>query len=151
MAAAERFEEGPSVTPLLGVGPLQRTSGKLQSGDPAFRAGVQCGDIGRGQVQAHYVVEESGCLCRGETQVVGTQLDDLATRAPPAQRPGRVGPAGDDQVHMRRLILQQKGQRIVDLRIGDFVQVVEDENERLGDLDEFVDQAAEECLHGRRL
>ena len=112
--------------------PCIEMRGQLQAGNPAFGAGFQRGDVVRGEVQAHHLVEELGGFGGGEAQVGGAQLGQLAPGAQPGQRQRRILAGGDDQVHLRRQVFEQKGQGLVDrLGINDVV-VVEDEDELSG-------------------
>ena len=72
---------------------FDRQRGQLQGGDPALRASLQRRDIVGGQVQAHHVVQVRRRLVRGEAQVGGTDLDELAacSQARQGQRQGRRG------------------------------------------------------------
>ena len=76
----------------------------------------------RGEVQADDVVEVGRDLVRGEAQVGGADLDQLAAGPQPRQRQRRVGPAADHQVHLRREVLQQE--RHAGLEVGPVDQVV---------------------------
>ena len=77
-----------------GVGaPLHGERGQLQAGNPALGAGFQGGDLGGGQVQPHHLVEELGGFVRGEAQVGGAQLDELAAGAA-AGPAAAAGPRG---------------------------------------------------------
>ena len=60
---------------------LHGKRGQLQTGNPAFGAGFQCGDVFRREVQPHHLVEKSGGFSRGEAQVGGAQFGQLAAGA----------------------------------------------------------------------
>ena len=60
---------------------LHRECRQLQTGNPAFGAGFQCGDVFRREVQAHHLVEKFGGFGRGKTQVGGAQFGQLAPGA----------------------------------------------------------------------
>ena len=51
----------------------------------------------------------------GEAQVGGPDLDQLAAGAQPRQRQRRVGAGGEDQVQLRRQVLEQERHPVVDL------------------------------------
>ena len=148
MAAAERPHKGPGIAILCRCYPLQRQGCQLQAHDPALRAGAQRGDVLWRQVQSHRLVEKGSSFRRGEAEVIGADLDNLVTRAPPGQRPGRVSPAGDHQVHLRWQVLQEKDERFVNLRVGDDVQVVENQGKGLGDLGDLIEQLSEQRFAG---
>ena len=73
------------------VAALHRERRQLERGDPALGAPLQRGDVARGQVQPHHLVEVRGGLVGREAQVGGTDLDELAPRAQASQRQRRVG------------------------------------------------------------
>ena len=89
---------------------LQSQGGQLQAGDPAFGAGLQRGDITIGEIQPHHPVEKFGGFGGGEAQIGGAQLGQLAPGAQAGQGELRVLTRGDHQVHLRRLVLEQKGE-----------------------------------------
>ena len=103
--------------PGTSVPPLHRERGQLEPGDPAFGPRLQGRHVARREVQPHHLVEEGGRLLGGETQVGGADLGQLAARAEAGQGQGRIGPAGDHQVHPRRQMIEQKGDAAVD-RLG---------------------------------
>ena len=75
------------------------------------------------------LVEKCGGFGSGEAQVGGAQLGQLAAGAQPGQRKRRVLTGGDDKVHLRRQVLQQKGQGLVDRWSVDGVVVVQHQQE----------------------
>ena len=131
------------------LSPLHRERGQLQAGDPAFGAGFQGGDVFRREVQAHHLVEKFGGFGRGKTQVGGAQLGQLAPGAQAGQGQLWVLAGGDDQVHLRRQVLEQKGEGIVDRSGIDHVVVVKDEDEIVRDGGDFVEQGRQDRF-GRR-
>jgi hypothetical protein len=60
MAAGEGLDKAGGVLASLHESPLQGNGGQLQAGDPAFGSCFQRGDVVRGKVQAHHLVEECG-------------------------------------------------------------------------------------------
>ena len=78
--------------------PCMREGGQLQTGDPAFGASFQRGDVFRREVEAHHLVEKFGGFGGREAQVGGAQFGQLAPRAEPGQRERRILSGGDDQV-----------------------------------------------------
>ena len=61
--------------------PLHRECSHLQTGDPAFGASFQRGDLFRREVEAHHLVEESRGLRVREAQIPGPQFGQLAVDA----------------------------------------------------------------------
>ena len=134
------------------VASLHRQRGELEGGDPALGATLERGDVAAPvSSQAHRLVEVGRGLLGGEAQVGGADLDQLAARPQPRQRQGRVGPAGDHQVQLRREVVEQEGHRVVDLARLDDVVVVEDQHDVPVDGAEVVEEGGEHRLHGQRL
>ena len=87
---------------------LHRQRGQLQRGDPAFGACLERGDVALAQPQTHRAVEVGRGLLGGEAQVGGADLDQLTACPQLGQRQRRVGPGGEDDVQLRRLVLEQE-------------------------------------------
>ena len=66
MIAGESLDESAGI-PVV----LHRKRGQLQTGNPAFRAVFQRGDLVGRESQAHHLIEEFGRLGWGEAQVRG--------------------------------------------------------------------------------
>ena len=124
VAAGERRDEAGSVCTAL-----QGDRGQLQAGDPALGAGFERGDVVGREVEVHHLVEKVGGLGRGEAQVGGAQLGQLASGAQSGQGQGWILTGGDDQVHLRRQVLDQEGQGIVHRPGVEDVVVVEHEHD----------------------
>jgi hypothetical protein len=99
--------------------------GELQRGDPPLRPLLQCGDVGGGEVQSRRLGEVGGGLVRGEPQVRGTDLDQLASRPPPGQGQAWVGTGADDHEHVGWKVLQQGRHPLADVAAVGQVVVVE--------------------------
>ena len=79
------------------------------------------------------MVEKLGGFGGRKTQVGGAQLGQLAPDAEPGQGQRWILTGGDDQVHLWRQVLDQKGEGLVD-RFGiNHVVVVKDEDEAFRD------------------
>ncbi len=108
MAAAERLNETG------GVGlALQGQRGQLQTGNPAFGAPFQGGDVCLREGQAHHLGEKFAGFGGGEAQVGHPQLAQVVPRAPPSQRELGIGPRGEDQVQLGGQVLDQIGEGLV--------------------------------------
>ena len=110
---------------------MQSQGGQLQAGDPAFGAGFQRGDIFCGEVQSHHLVEKFGGFGGSKAQVGGAQFSQLAAGAQPSQGQVWILAGGDDQVHLWRQVLKQKGECVVYWFGINNVVVVKDKDEAL--------------------
>jgi hypothetical protein len=72
---------------------------------------LQRGDVFFCQADFHDLIEKSGCFGQREAQIVRAQFRHLAAGAQAWQR--RIGTAGDDEVHVARQMVEQKGERLV--------------------------------------
>ena len=101
----------------------------MQAGNPTFGAPFQGGDVFCREVQAHHLVEKSGGFGGGKTQVSGAHFGQV----PPGTQTGQwqrwILTGGNDQVHLRWQVFEQKGESMVN-RFGlKHVVVVQDEDE----------------------
>ena len=94
--------------------PCIDSAGQLQSRDPAFGASFQRGDVVRREAEAHRVVEKLGGFGGREAQIGGAQFGQLSSGAQPGQRERGILSGGDDQVQLRRQVIDQKGERLID-------------------------------------
>ena len=69
VAAGERSDEGRGVRMSL-----QRQRGQLQTGNPPFRAGLQCCDVFCGEIETHCLIEERSGFGRSKPQVRDAQF-----------------------------------------------------------------------------
>ena len=129
------------------VAPAQRQGGELEGRDPALGPALEGGHVAGVEVQAH-AVEVRRRLAVGEPQVGRPYLDQLAPRPQPGERQRRVGPAGDDQVHLGGEVVEEEPHRLVDLDRLDEVVVVEDEDQGIRG-GELVDERGEHRGHRR--
>lgn len=68
----------------------------------------------RREVQAHHPIEESGGFIGRKAQVRLAQFGQLTTRAQASQGQGRVGAGSNHQMQLRRQMVEQKGESVVD-------------------------------------
>ena len=101
------------------------------------------------EVESHHLVEERVGLGRGEAKVGGSQLDELATAAQAGQRQRWVGAGRDGDRGPGWKVVEQEGQRFVDLGRFDHVVVVQRENGRSLQQVQIVDQADQDRLGGQ--
>ena len=91
-----------------------RECGQLQPRDPAFGPCLQGRRVFGREVEPHHLVEKRGRLIRGEAQVGRPKLGQLAARPEAGQGQDRVGSTGDDQAQIRRQVIDEIGDRVVD-------------------------------------
>ena len=133
------------------VAPLHRERRQLESGDPAFGAPLQRGDVPRSEIQPHHLVEVGGGLVRREAQIGGADLDELAPRPQAGQRQRRIGAGGDHQVDLWGQVLQQERHPVLDVVRVDHVVVVEHQHDVVRHRAELVEQRGEDRLDRRWL
>jgi len=142
----ERLDEGARIVPAL-----DGEGRQLEAGDPSLGAGSQSLDIVRGEFQAHRLDEERGRLVGGEAQVGCPQLDHPSPGAQASEGESGILAGRDDEVELRRQVIDQKRQGIVDVVRVDEVIVVQHQNDRLGQDGDGVEQGGQARLHRRRL
>lgn len=124
----------------------RRQAGQLQPGRPSLGARLQCGRLLAAEVHPHHLGEEGGCFRGGEPQVGRPDLDEFAAGAQPGERQRGVGAAGHRNGDSGRKVLDEEGDGPMHLRgIGE-MEVVQGDDDRLGVLVEFVDQACDDVL-----
>jgi hypothetical protein len=141
MAAGESLDETCSV-----FMPLHGDGCQLQTSDPALRACVQRGDVFNGKTKPDYLVEKLGCFAGGKTQVGSAQFGELSPGA--VTRQGKLGvlACNDDQVHLRRLVFNQKVQGSVHRSRINQVIIIQDENKMLGVKGYFIEHGGKKCF-----
>ena len=92
----------------------KRNRRQLQPGDPAFGANFERGEVVGRQSQPHHLIEKRRGFFGRKAQVGRADFDQLITGAQPCERPGWIGSAGDDDVQVRRQVLKQINQRVMD-------------------------------------
>jgi hypothetical protein len=106
--------------------------------------------LDRANLQAHRLVEVHRCLVGREAQVGRTHLDQLASRPQAGQWEGRIGAAGDHQMHLRRQMFEQERRPVLHITGVDDVVVVEHQHQVARDA-EVVEQRGQHPLDRRRL
>ena len=94
VGAGERLDEGADVA----VAPGEGRRGERDACRPALGAPGEAVHLVRAEVDPGNAGEHPGDLVGVEGEVVGPQLLQLAGRAQPAEREGRVPAGGDDDV-----------------------------------------------------
>ena len=145
-----RLDKSPAAGPVGDA--VERAGQQAETGWPTLGAFLQGHQVVRQKSHAQLAVQELGCFVEGETQISQPQLGDLPARAQPRQRQGRVVPRAHDEAHLGWQSLQQVVQRHVDGRLGDQVQVVQDQGKGVGvGRDDVVDQRSDDasCIGAR--
>jgi hypothetical protein len=128
---------------------LHRQRRQLQSGDPAFGPPVERRNVLLRQIEAHHAVEVRGGLLRCEPKIGGTDLEELTPGPQPRQREGRVGPAGDHEVHLGWQVVDQERHPLVHLVHLDHVVVVEHQDDVARDRIQIVEKRGQNGLQRR--
>ncbi len=104
-----------------------------------------------GEVQAHHLVEKFGGFGGGKTQVGGAQLSQLTPGAQPGQGEMWILTGGDDQVHLWRQVLEQKGEGLVN-RFGiNHMVIIQHQDEVVRNGGDFIEQGGQNRFSRRRL
>ena len=94
-------------------------------------------------------LRKAGGFIGCETQIGGANLGQLAAHAPARQRQRRIRSAGDHQVHLRRQVIEQEGQRGVNGRRFDQVIIVEHQHKPIGERGNIVQQQGQDRFDRR--
>ncbi len=113
------------------------------AGGTGLGAGFEGSHVVRSEVQAHHPIEESGGFTGRKAQV---RFGQLTTRAQASQGQRRIGAGSDDQMQLRRQMVEQKGESIVDRLSRDEVIIVENEGKSFRHSGNLVDQSRQERL-----
>ncbi len=108
---------------------LQREGGDLQSRDPTFGAGFQCGSLVCGNAKPHDIVQKRGRLFCREAQIGSGQLSQLSAHTQPGQRQWGIGAAGHNQMQRCRQMIQEESERLVDRLLVNQVVIVENKGD----------------------
>ncbi len=90
-------------------------------------------------------------LFHGEAQVGGPQLAQLPADPETGQGQRGVDPGGQHQVRLRRQVVHEEGQGLVDRPRRNLVVVVQDQHEVAAGLADVVHQGGQHCPYGGRL
>jgi hypothetical protein len=121
MAPGEGFDEAGDVFAVA-----HREGGELQPSDPTFRPLLQQRDVFGGQIQPHYVPQESCGFLGREAQFGGAKLSYLAPGAQPCERQGWIYTTRDDELHVGRKVIEQERDDPVYRLLLDYMVVIED-------------------------
>ena len=142
VAAGERGHESGGI-----VLSAQRQRGQLQPRCPALGPGRQRRHRRAGEGRGD-LLEQRRCFSRGEPQVGGAHLGQLAARPQPRQSQRRIAAAGQHHAYPGRPVLEQERERLVHLRRADHVVVIKDQQGLIRG--QFVDQGRDQPLERRR-
>ena len=126
----------------------QGDRGELQPGRPALGPLAQPVHRRVVQLDGPDGSHERSCLADREAQVLRPDLGQLAAGSQPGQRKRRVGAAGHDQAHRGRQVGQQELHTLVHPRVGQQVEVVEDEHDGVGGRLQLVEQQRHRDVDG---
>jgi hypothetical protein len=120
---------------------LQRQRRQPQPHRPSFRACLEQRRILLGQPRLEVVLgQQLGHLGDGEDELCRTHLAQLSADQQPVQRQGRVEPGRQHQPQLLRGMAQQELEAREHRRVGDVLDVVEDQHHRGGQLGKAADQ-----------
>jgi hypothetical protein len=128
---------------------LQRQCRQAQRGRPSLRAAPEHREV-LGCKHDAEPAEEGAGLVQGEAEVGGADLGQAAVEAQTTEPDRRVRARDDDEPQRRRREACEALEVLVD-RVGDLVEVVEHEHDRLRASGERVDKRGQYQLHLHRL
>jgi hypothetical protein len=126
--------------------PAKRERRQIERGRPALRPRLQPFDVRGRELQTEGIGQECRRLLVAEAKLAGTQLVQFATGAQLAQREWWVLPRCDDEAQADRRMLDEVGERLVDLRYCDHVVVVKDKREVAVEAGQVVEQQRQHDL-----
>ena len=141
----EAVASGERLVERAGVAAVAQRQGREQTCRPSLGPALQRVDVLGFEGKAHDVVEERGRLPLCETQVSGTQLEQLAAGPQARHRQRRVGTRGDGNAGARRKVVEQERHHVVDFLRLDEVIVIERQRERPVETVQIVDQAHDDA------
>ena len=109
------------------VAPLDGQSGELQRRNPPLGALLQGLDVARREAQSRCFVEVRGGLVGRESQVGGTDLDQVAAHSPSSQLQVGVSAGAEHHMDVGRQVVEEEGHPVADFGPVDQVVVVEDQ------------------------
>jgi hypothetical protein len=122
MAARELVHEAAQVPAPDTATSRQRR--QLQTSRPPFGPGLQCSDLCWFEAEAHDLVEEPLGLLLGESEIGGSELDELTAGSQAGQRQRWVRAGRDGEGDLTRQVVQEERNRLVDGdRVNDVVVV----------------------------
>jgi hypothetical protein len=127
--------------------PLQRQCSQLQAGSPAFRPGADLQNVGLRKRQLHGRAQKIRRLCRREAQVRGPDLHEPAPRPKTGKAQGRVSPCQNHEMQTPGEMLQDKADALVDGLCRNGVIIVQNQNDLVLDLCQFVQEQGQ---HSRK-
>ena len=133
----------PAMNALASVRPCSDNAASCSAAiQPSVRS-FEGRDVVVAQPQVHRLVEVIRRFVGGESQLVGPHLDQLTASPQLGQRQRRIDPGDDDQMQLRRLVLEDEGHSLVHLGRLDDVVVVERQHEIVGQRLDLVEQRRE--------
>jgi len=121
------------------------------AGGTGLGAGFEDSHVVRREVQAHHLIEESGGFTGRKAQVRLAQFGQLTTRAQASQGQRRGGAGSEHQMQLRRQMVEQKGEGVVDGFGLYHVVVIEDEGKRVWDGCNLIGQGCQNRFNRRWL
>src|SRR5713101_9910131 len=119
---------------------LQGEAEQVQADQPPLRLGGRILDNVCWELHAHHLLEKGQDLLRRATQLVGAYFQYLPTCSQQRKWQGRIGASGQDEMQLGREMLHEIGEGAVNLRLGDQVIVVEDQEKLLSSAYQGIDE-----------
>ena len=118
----------------------ERERREVEAGGPSFGPLDEIGQVSRGQLDAGHRLDQGGRLRAGEAQLAHPDLDHVADGPQPGERQPRVRPGDEHHQDGRRKMQQQGRQLLVAAGFPDDMEVVQHQDDWLGETGQPGDQ-----------
>jgi hypothetical protein len=127
---------------------VHRKCGHLQTGNPALCAAFQCGNIFHREIKVRDLIEKFCGLGQRKAQVRGAEFGQLIAGTQARDRQRRVFTGGDDQMHLGRQVVDDKGKRLINRLCINKVIVIQNEEKAIGHCRDLVEQSSQNGFDG---
>ena len=129
---------------------LQGEAEQLQADQPPLSSSGYLLDNVSVELDTHYLLEEGHDLLRRATQLVGSHFQYFPACSQKRERQRGISASGQNDMQLRREMLHKIGEGAVNLRLGDQVIVVQDQEKLLGSAHQGIDERLQDISQWRR-
>ena len=121
----------------------------MQANQPPFRPSSHLLDDVCREWKAHHLFKEGHDLLICATQLVGSHFQHLPACSQQRKRQGGIGARGQDNTQLGRKMLHEISERLVHLRLGDHVIVVQDQQKLFASTGQAIDERLQDVAQWR--